>query len=216
MRHFFLKQLDKLNQSVSDMGEKVDGVMSKTICALKNFDIFLSEEIVTGDKEINKLEHNIEQFCLNMIALQQPLASDLRVVTGCLKVITDIERIADSCSDICEIIKTADLSSKSQNLKSVISILEASQNMFKNVLKAFSNRSVNDSVIICKSDDAIDSLFSDIVLNICTAISLDPSHINSEIEFLMIAKYAERIADHCTNIAEWIIYIETGKHPELN
>ena len=88
--------------------------------------------------------------------------------------------------------------------------------MFKNVLNVFSSQNVYDAVNICSQDDEIDSLFSDIVLSICKAIAKNSLYVESEVDLLFIAKYAERIADHCTNIAEWVIYMKTGQHPELN
>ncbi len=198
------------------MGEKVDTIISQSICAFKNLDVSLSSKIVNEDKLINEKEHNIEKFCLNMIALQQPMASDLRNITACLKIITDIERIADHCADICEIIMSSKISSESTNMGRIISLLDCVQVMFKNVLNVFSSQNVDDAVNICSQDDEIDSLFSDIVLSICKAIAKNSLYVESEVDLLFIAKYAERIADHCTNIAEWVIYMKTGQHPELN
>ena len=144
------------------------------------------------------------------------MASDLRNITACLKIITDIERIADHCADICEIVMSSKISSESANMGRIISLLDCVQVMFKNVLNVFSSQNVDDAVNICSQDDEIDSLFSDIVLSICKAIAKNSLYVESEVDLLFIAKYAERIADHCTNIAEWVIYMKTGQHPELN
>lgn len=198
------------------MGEKVNVVISNSICALENLDIPLSVKITAEDELINQLEHNIEKFCLNMIALQQPIAKDLRMVTACLKIITDIERIADHCADICDIIKLGKLSKESTSFNKIVVMMNCVHAMFKDVLKVFLSKNVDESVSICKNDDNIDSLFSDIVLNVCNSITKDSSIVSSEIDLLLIAKYIERIGDHCTNIAEWVIYVKTGRHPELN
>ena len=216
MRNTFLKKLDDLIKKVSDMGNTVDSVILDTINVIKSLDSNKASEIIESDSIINRMEHEIERDCLNIIALQQPIAGDLRNVTGCLKIITDIERIADHCTDICEIILSSKLSIESACIKQVINIMENVYYMFKSVLIAFISRNVDDSVSICKLDDKIDLLFSDILLNICGVISKDSSKVMPEIDLIFIAKYAERIADHCTNIAEWIIYMETNQHPELN
>lgn len=216
LRRSFLKQLEQLNKKVSEMGSKVDMIIGQTIEVLKDIDIKLANEVIDNDNSIDKMEHQIEQACMNILALQQPIAGDLRMVAGCLKIITDIERIADQCTDICEIISMKQVSAQSGCLIEVSNMLERVHNMFKRSLKVFETRNVDDAVNICKSDDDIDSLFSDIIFNICGVIVKDTSKVMPEVDLMFITKYAERMGDHCTNIAEWVIYMETGQHPALN
>lgn len=216
LRHAFLRQLDELNKKVSDMGDKVSVIINDTILSLKELNIISANKIVEGDRLIDKFEHSIEQDCLNILALQQPIASDLRMVAGCLKIITDLERIADQCTDICEIIGMNKIPKGVLLINEVLKMLENVHDMFKRALGVFKSRNIDNAVNICKYDDVIDSLFSDIVLNICGVIAKDTSKVIPEVDLMFITKYAERMGDHCTNIAEWVIYMETGQHPELN
>lgn len=216
LRHAFLRQLDKLNKKVSDMGNKVSVIIGNTITSLKELNTEDAKKIVEEDALIDKIEHDIEHDCLNILALQQPIASDLRMVAGCLKIITDLERIADQCTDICEIIGMGKMPKNVLMLDQVLKMLEKVHKMFKQSLDVFISRNIINAVNICKYDDIIDSLFSDIVLNICGVIAKDTSKVTPEVDLMFITKYTERMGDHCTNIAEWVIYMETGQHPELN
>ena len=216
LRRSFLNQLEQLNKKVYDMGNKVDVIIGQTIDVLSNIDTELADKVIRDDTSINKMEHQIEQVCMNILALQQPIAGDLRMVAGCLKIITDIERIADQCTDICEIISMKQISKQNVSLNDVSNILKQVHDMFKRSINVFQSRNVDDAVNICKSDDNIDSLFSDIIFKICGVIAKDTSKIMPEVDLMFITKYAERMGDHCTNIAEWVIYMETGKHPALN
>lgn len=216
LRHSFLKQLSHLNNKVSEMGEKVSQVLKETINSLTTRDIDTAKKIVNNDCVIDKLEHSIERDCMNILALQQPMASDLRMVAGCLKIITDIERIADQCTDICELICMDKIPVNAAYLDKVLEMLKSVSNMLDEALVVFKNRNIDNAVSICKSDDAIDLLFSDIVHDICGVIKKGTFEVVPEVDLLFITKYAERIGDHCTNIAEWVIYMETGQHPDLN
>lgn len=216
LRHSFLRQLHQLNSKVSSMGENVSTIIGQTIEALQMLDIIAAQKVVEQDAVIDKMEHQIEQCCMNILALQQPMAGDLRMVAGCLKIITDIERIADQCTDICEIICMDKMPKQVGCLDQVIDILKNVHNMYKKSLNVFISRNVDDAMAICKSDDIVDSMFSNIIFNICGVIAKDTSKVTPEVDLMFITKYAERMGDHCTNIAEWVIYMETGQHPELN
>lgn len=109
-RKYFDQKLADLNRSMKEMGAVVDRRIGETMEALKNLDKDLAAEVVGGDREINQVEHEIESVCMNLLALQQPIATDLRVIASCLKIITDVERVADQCADICDIIQAGEIS----------------------------------------------------------------------------------------------------------
>lgn len=214
-RKTFEKKLKSLNKRVITMFEKVLDRIEKTIEAIKNKSESAAQDVLFGDDEIDKMEQQIEQMCIGIFALEQPIASDLRVVTGCLKIITDLERIADQCKDICEIIKNEELFKDDISISKIIEMLEAMAVMFIKSIDVFKELSVNNAVSVCEYDDYIDSFFSDIILQSCKHIALNPNDVTHYVDYMFIAKYIERIGDHCTNIAEWVIYIKTGRHSTL-
>lgn len=215
-RKSFVKKLNSLNQKVTNMGIEVDLKIEQTITAFQNIDLELAKEVAESDNQIDQIEHQIEQFCMNLFALEQPIASDLRMVAGCLKIITDIERVADQCADVCEIITTGQIHEKTTEIKHLIEMLEAVHQMFHKAMDAFTSRNVDDAIWICKNDDQIDAMFSKIVLEGCKNITNNSENVMQEVDLMFITKYIERMGDHCTNIAEWVIYMETGEHPDLN
>lgn len=201
-RTLFDQELERLGRDLSAMGRLVDKIMQGTIKCLKTMDIGLARTIFPRDAEINSMEKNIEQNCMNLLALQQPLAGDLRIITSTLKIITDMERISDQCADICEILSTvpriASLTPSSQMLK----MFEKAREMTAGALDAYIRRDAEAARAVCLADDEIDSLFS--------------SAVPENVDFMFIAKYIERMGDHATNIAEWAIFVQTGVHPNLN
>lgn len=215
-RKSFVRKLTSLNQKVTNMGIAVDDRISQTIAAFKNLDAALAKEVVESDNKIDQIEHQIEQFCMNLFALEQPIASDLRMVAGCLKVITDIERVADQCSDICEIIATGQLEEHLSQIDKLILMLQMAQEMFHKAMEAFESRNIDEALAVCQSDDDLDAVFSKLVLEGCENIASNSENVMRDVDLLFITKYIERMGDHCTNIAEWVIYMETGEHPELN
>lgn len=215
-RKFFDQKLHMLNQNMTEVGSIVSSRIADTIEALRTMDADLAAEVVAGDAQINQSEQQIEQVCVNLLALQQPIATDLRVIASCLKIITDIERVADQCADICEIITIGEMRTNSICVSHVIQMLETSHGMFGRAMDVFLSRDVQAARKLCKEDDVVDAMFSKIILEVCGSITETPQNVMREVDLMFIAKYVERMADHCTNIAEWVIYMETGEHPDLN
>lgn len=214
-RKRFDQELTELHEELAGLGNQVDDRMEKTILALRSMDLELAREVAGSDNEIDHLEHQLESECLSLIALQQPIAKDLRVIAACLKVLTDIEREADQCADICEIICTGELNPNSLVLSHVLQMMEAARTMFRRAMNVFISRDVAEAEDICRSDDFVDNLFSKVILEVSAGLR-ESANVLGEVDLLLITKYAERMADHATNIAEWVIYIETGEHPDLN
>ncbi len=215
-RKYFDQKLDALNHDMTELGAEVDSVIGRTLEALRTLDRDLAQQVVEGDSRIDQAEHRIEQVCMNLLALQQPIASDLRVIASCLKIITDMERVADQCADICDIILVGELGSNSLGVNHVLQMMESARSMFVRAMEVFNNHSVEQAKKVCSDDDEVDSLFSKIILEVCGAITNNPQSVMREVDLIFITKYIERMADHATNIAEWVIYRETGVHPDLN
>ncbi|CAB1245835.1 Phosphate-specific transport system accessory protein PhoU [Ruminococcaceae bacterium BL-6] len=215
-RKIFDRELADLIGEMTKMGADVGQRIDETITALRTLDLDKADQIANSDDEIDRTEHRIEKVCMNLIAMQQPVASDLRMIAACLKILTDIERVADQCADICDILTVGELNSNSLAITHVVQMMEAARDMFRRAMDVFLSRDVEAAHEVCKSDDVVDTMFSKIILEICGIITDNPQNVMREVDLLFIIKYVERIGDHATNIAEWVIYMETGVHPDLN
>ncbi|MBW7571740.1 phosphate signaling complex protein PhoU [Caproiciproducens faecalis] len=215
-RKNFDREIANLIAQMTDMGSTVNQRIEDTITALRTMDLEKAAEVAGSDNEIDRIEHNIEKMCMNLIAMQQPIASDLRVIAACLKILTDIEREADQCADICDILTIGELNTNSLAITHVVQMLEAANDMFRRAMDVFLSRDVEAARKVCESDDIVDGMFSKIILEVCGIITQNPQNVMREVDLLFISKYIERMGDHATNIAEWVIYMETGVHPDLN
>jgi len=214
-RHYFDKELEALHLQLIKMGSLVEESIENTILALKKQDVELARKIFWNDDVIDGMEQKIEKMCLNLIARQQPLAGDLRTISTALKIITDMERIADHSADIAEItIRMAN----EKYIKPLIDIprmAELAKQMVNKAIDAFIRQDMGLAREVCRSDDAVDDLFSRIVLELINIVKNDPETIEQVINFMFIAKYLERMADHATNIGEWVVFNVTGEHAHL-
>lgn len=216
MRTRLNEDLIELHGMLEKMGEKVSQAISGCVCALANKDKALATEIISNDKEVNKLEKEIERFCFHMLLIEQPVAYDLRNVSAAMKMITDLERIGDQAADICDIVLHAPDSAISLDYGHISEMSEITVYMVKKSIEAFITTDEDLAKKVCARDDEVDELFAktknDIVKLICEQASLG----EQALDLLMIAKYFERIGDHATNIAEWAIYSVTGVHKDYN
>lgn len=215
-RKLFDRELRELMEAITSMGSTIDGRIGMTLESLHSLDLEKAGVVASSDVAIDQEEHRIEKMCLNLIALQQPIASDLRMIAACLKILTDMERVADQCADICDILSVGELNGKSLAITHVEKMLEAAREMYRRSMDVFISRDVKAAEDICKSDDVVDDMFSKIILEVCGIIAEKPQNVMCEVDLIFITKYIERMADHATNIAEWVIYMETGVHPDLN
>lgn len=215
-RKMFERELAELAEEMVSMGNDVDGRLLETIEALRTLNLDKAREVAQSDEQIDRQEHQIEKMCLNLIALQQPIAGDLRMIAACLKILTDMERVADQCADICEIVAGGDFNGNSLALSHVVRMLEEARGMFRRSIDVFISHDVEEAKAICEYDDVVDLMFSKIILEVCDIITQNPRNVMCEVDLIFITKYIERTADHATNIAEWVIYMENGVHPELN
>lgn len=215
-RKIFDRELADLNQRMAETGSEVDSRIQQTISSLRNMDLAEAETVAKGDNDIDRMVRIMEKDCIDLITLQQPIAKDLRTIAAFLKILTDVEREADHCADICEILLAGELKGNSLAVSHVVQMLEAARAMFRRAMNVLISRDVEEARNICDSDDEVDAMFGKIILEVCQYISENPGRVMSEIDLLFITKYAERMGDHATNIAEWVIYMETGEHPDLN
>ena len=206
------KQLKELNEEMIKMGTLIEAAIGFAINALVNQDMEMAKKAVNFDDQIDDQEKKIEDKCLKLLLRHQPVAKDLRVVSSALKMITDMERIGDHASDIAEI---TILLSKEEKLKILTPIKEMAKEttcMVIDSIDAFVNRDIDLAKKVIKKDDKVDALFSQLKDEMVKLINANEEDGEQAMDLLMIGKYFERIGDHATNIAEWVIFSITGEH----
>jgi len=214
-RHSFDQELQDLHLELIKMGSLVEESIENTITALKKQDIELARKIFRNDDLIDDLEQKIEKMCLALIARQQPLAKDLRTISTALKIITDMERIADHSADIAEITIRMAQEKYIKPLIDIPKMANLAKQMVKRAIDAYVKQDIELAQKVCDSDDEVDDLFFKIILELINIMKNDSQTIEQAINFMFIAKYLERMADHATNICEWVVYNVTGEHDHL-
>lgn len=209
-RKLYMEELVELALRVSKMGEQLEYEIGQVLTALKDLDSKLAEQIIREDDIIDDMERSIEKSCIEIVAKQQPVATDLRRVTSIMRLIADIERIADHCSDISENILEINTDSPVKAPGKLYEMLSDVRVMARDTIDSFVNDDLEKSRKVTGMDDHIDELFEQIKREICEDMEKNPGHIKTYMDYFMIVKYVERMADHCTNIAEWVGFIITG------
>lgn len=194
------------------MGELCEEAIGKATTALKEGSMEQAEKVRIADEEIDQAETDIERLCLRLLLQQQPVARDLRQISAALKMITDMERIGDQASDIAEIIITED-KSEAQDIPMIIKMSEAASKMVRDSVNAYVEKDLNLARKVMENDDVVDELFEEVKTTLINFIAENKGLQGVEaIDLIMVAKYLERIADHATNIAEWVEFSITGIH----
>ena len=212
MRNRFDNQLAEMNNELISMGALCENAIASAVKALLEGDIKLAAAAIRIDQEIDRKEREIESMCLKLLLQQQPVASDLRLISSVLKMITDIERIGDQASDIAEIVTY--LSDACGHNTHIDQMAQATIKMVTDSLDAFVRRDLTLAWSVIEYDDVVDRLFDECKSDLIAEIAQNPEDGERVLDVLMIAKYLERIGDHATNIAEWVEFSVTGVHKE--
>ena len=210
MRNRFDTQLAELNNELISMGALCENAIASAVKALLTGDLKLAAAAVRIDQEIDRKERELESMCLKLLLQQQPVPSDLRLVSSVLKMITDIERIGDQASDIAEIVTY--LSGACGHNQHIEEMAQATIKMVTDSLDAFVRRDLTLAWSVIEYDDVVDDLFAACKKDLIAEIADSPVDGERVLDILMIAKYLERIGDHATNIAEWVEFSITGTH----
>ncbi len=213
MRNRFDEQLSQLNTELITMGALCEETISGAAKYLIDNDSALKEKVIDTDKQIDRKERDIENLCLRLILHQQPVATDLRLISAALKMISDMERIGDQASDIAEMVKFVNKTNLRENVH-IGDMARATIKMVTDSIDSFVKRDMDIAQNVILHDDTVDNLFLKIKGELISAIKDGTGDAEALIDLLMIAKYFERIGDHAENIAEWVIYSITGKHAE--
>ena len=210
MATHFERQLEELHVQMITMGSLCEKVISLSNRAIRGENCI--REIFDTDREIDTKEREIENHCMRILLHQQPVARDLRQISAALKMITDMERIGDQASDIAEIIITEE-KSEAQDIPKIIKMSEAAGKMVRDSVNAYVEKDLELSRKVIQDDDVVDELFEEVKTTLIGFIAENKGAQGVEaIDLIMVAKYLERIADHATNIAEWVEFSITGIH----
>ncbi|MDD6273580.1 MAG: phosphate signaling complex protein PhoU [Clostridiaceae bacterium] len=213
MRSKFDEQLEYLNVELIKMGALCEEAISSAIKALLDDDREMSRKAHDTDREIDQKERDIEALCLKLLLQQQPVARDLRVISSALKMISDMERIGDQAADIAEITSFI-IGSNAQGRIHLRDMALAAINMVTESIDSFVEKDMALAEHVIQADDVVDALFLKVKTELISLIQNDNGGAETYLDLLMIAKYLERIGDHATNIAEWVLFSITGKHAE--
>jgi len=212
MRSKFDEQLSLLNDMLVDMGAMIEKAITKTTQAIIKHDKKMAKKAIAADRDIDNMEKEIETLCLRLLLRQQPVAKDLRLISAALKMITDMERIGDQAADISEIAKFLIGREYIIKIDHIPQMAEATAKMVTDSIDAFVKRDLELAQKVIDYDDVVDDLFEKVKTDVIELIQKDKANGEQAIDFMMIAKYFERIGDHATNIAEWVVFSITGRH----
>jgi len=205
------QELDHLRERLLYMASLVERAISQALDSLVKPDVELARRTIEADREVDQLEVEIEEECIRLLALRQPLAGDLRFISRALKITTDLERIGDLAVNICE--RALELAEEPP-LKPYIDIprmAEMAQSMVRRALEAFVRKDVELALQVCRDDQVVDSLEEQVFRELLTFMIEDPRTVTRAMRISFVSKYLERIADHATNVAENVIYIVEAK-----
>lgn len=206
MRNKFNEQLLELNKEMIEMGNKIIDSIKMAIAALESSDTEKAKRIMEGDAEIDRLQKKIENICFNLLIQQQPVATDLRNVTAAMKMVTDMERIGDHAADISEITILMGQESRVDQFEHIAKMANETMIMLNHSIEAYVEKDAEKARRVIEHDDIVDALFDAAKKDVIQLILDDSGEGEEATDLLMIAKYFERIGDHATNIAEWVIF----------
>ena len=214
MRNRFDQQLYELNREIIEMGAMCEEAIASAVKALTTGDMALAANVCNNSSAIDQMERDIESRCMKLLLHQQPVAKDLRLISAALKMITDMERIGDQAEDIAEIVTFLN-GHTMEGMELIEEMARETIEMVTASVDAFVKKDVGLAQKVINKDDIVDDYFSRVKCGIITLIAENPADGEFALDLLMISKYFERIGDHATNIAEWVIYSVTGTHKEV-
>lgn len=210
-RQTYDSELAALRQQIMQMGLQVSKAIDDAVRALAEQDVALAKQVMAGDDLIDAMEVEIEDHCMVLIARQQPIARDLRVIGTGLKLTTDLERIGDHAFDIAKIALKISGEPLIKPLVDIPRMAVMSRKMLANALEAYNTLDVGLAEQVCEADEEVDNVYDQIFRELLTYMMENPKTITQATQLIFVARYLERVADHATNIAEWMIYLATGQ-----
>ncbi len=211
----FEKKLKQLEHDVLSLGDMVERAIYRSVEALKGRDLAAAGQIIADDRKINEKRHTIEQKCIELLATQQPVANDLRVIIAILNIIVDLERMADHAEGIAKVVLMIGYERRLKPLIDIPRMADKAREMLREALSAFTRRDVEAAKRICAEDDEVDHLHDQVYRELLTFILEDSRTITRATRLLWVAHNLERIADRVTNICERVVFMVTGEMIEI-
>ena len=210
MRITFEQELENLNESLTEMGTKVEKIIERTFEAFGKNDRDALQKIIGGDGDVDRMEKDIEAKCLSLMLRQQPVAKDLRHISMALKVVTDLERIGDHAVDIAELAMRLDQKDAQSMIEYLPEMVENVKTMLRESINAFVKKDRELARSMEERDDVIDGLFNRVKQEAVKLLKEDGAESDKVVDLLMLAKYLERIGDHAVNVCEGTEFFDTG------
>lgn len=203
----FQRELEELKESLLNMGALVEEAIRDSVESLVKRDSELAQKTFKGEDRINALEIAIDDMCLRLLALRQPMAADLRFITSAMKIVTDLERMGDQAVNIAERVMSLNQEPQLKPYIDLPRMAELTQSMVRDVLDAFVNRDSRLARSVCEKDDLVDGLNDQVFRELLTYMMADPKTTTRAVHLMIVSRCLERIADHATNIAEDVIFM---------
>lgn len=203
-------QLDILSQHLLEMAMMIENAISSAAKALSERDVELAEKAIAYDSNVDQKEKEIESHCLRMLLQQQPVAGDLRTVSAALKMITDMERIGDQAADLAAIVRQLPAQGDRLPMRHIPEMAQTAVKMVRQSIQAYVGENMELARQVLEMDDIVDGLFVKVRQDLLQTIRSREDSGGEALDLLMAAKYLERIGDHATNIAEWVIFSASG------
>ncbi len=213
-RNNYDMQLKELKNQMMLLGSMIEDAISGAVDSLVSQNAERAGEIVRGDDKVDAQVRLVEQLCYNLLLRQQPVAADLREVSAALKMLTDMERIGDHAEDISELTILMAGSLYPEEIRFVEEMAKEAMAMLIDSIDAYVEKDVEKARDVISRDDVVDGLFDEVKVSISELIKTGASDALQALDILMVAKYFERIGDHATNIAEWVLFSKTGVLPK--
>lgn len=210
-RKVFLNKLQKLNDDMVKMAVMTEIAIDDAIRALENKDVELAQKIICGDDNIDNMQRKIEQECACILEDESLVKSEIRLIVSILKMTTDIERIADHATDISENIIEVGEYDDIWDISPLRRMCEFAKQMIKDSIRAYVDKNTDLASEVCECDNEVDELYIQSINELKSLMKQNPDTVDQATQFIIISKYLERIADHSTNLAEWVIYNITGE-----
>lgn len=210
-RILFEQELELLKTKVAEMGERAESSYYKLLMAVKHNDREIFTQLLDNDRHMVDMQRSIEAKCLTLLTRQQPVARDLRIVSAALKVVTDIERIGDHVTDLAELFLRMEEDFLLKEKAPILAgMMDETGKMLRAAVEAFVNQDTKAAEEVIKQDDVIDDYFNQVKNQLIKDIRTQNPDADKVVDFLMMAKYLEKIGDHGVNISQWAIFQKTG------
>ena len=216
VREAYHKDLHKLREEILKMGNLVGKAIGDSVLSLKNRDAEMAQKVIDMDNDIDALDHSIEENCMRLLALQQPMARDLRLIISALKMSIDLERMGDLALEIAVITKMTANVPPVKPLIDIPRMSEICRQMLADTMSAFENKDIELAKTVAKRDDEVDMLFDQVRRELISYMIEDPKKITGAQHLTFVARYLERIGDHITNLCENVVFMVAGERMELN